>query len=403
MQLPESFDYVLALQDCFMVLDNAWHKGGKAVVKNSAKSVIHDFLDSCGITINDNSKSGMLIYNENTYHRLLTEGSLGMGESYMDKWWDSENLDEIIFKILSNDNHDRFQYNWKNYLIYISEKLFNKQKKNRASKNVEHHYDIGNNLFSLMLDNSMNYSCAYWKYAEDLESAQADKMRLICRKLDLRPGMKVLDIGCGWGGLAKYAAENYEVEVDGVTLSKEQASFARRKCKGLPVKIKLMDYRDLRERYDRIVSVGMFEHVGIKNYRQFMAKAGDCLRENGLFLLHTIGAGKSGNVRYPWFDKYIFPGGYLPTVSQIANAADGIFILEDLHNFGSDYDKTLMAWHENCEKNKDDILKEYDERFYRMWTFYLLSCAGAFRSRNIQLWQVVFSHKGVPGGYCSIR
>lgn len=373
------------------------------MTKATAKTIMQDFLHSSGISLNEDKNPSMCVHNEDTFSRMLADGDLGLGESYMDKWWDSEQLDEMIFKILSNEQHCDFLHNWKAFLILLSEKMFNRQKKSSASKNVEHHYDIGNDLFSLMLDKSMNYSCAYWKNADDLEQAQQDKMHLICQKLDLKPGMKLLDIGCGWGGLSKYAAKNFGVDVDGVTLSKEQVSLAKKQCDGLPVNIKLMDYRDLKGRYDRIVSVGMFEHVGAKNYREFMTTANDNLKEKGLFLLHTIGATKTGNIRSPWFDKYIFPGGHLPTINQVAEASDGVFILEDLHNFGSDYDKTLVAWHHNCVENKEKIIAVYGERFFRMWSFYLLSCAGAFRARSIQLWQIVFSHKGVPGGYCSIR
>ncbi|CZU44228.1 cyclopropane-fatty-acyl-phospholipid synthase [Enterobacter hormaechei] len=243
----------------------------------------------------------------------------------------------------------------------------------------------------------MQYSCGYWKKATTLEEAQQDKLQLICDKLQLQPGMRVLDIGCGWGGLAWFMAKNYGVSVVGVTISAEQQKMAQERCLGLDVDIRLQDYRDLNEQFDRIVSVGMFEHVGPKNYKTYFEVADRNLKPDGIFLLHTIGSKRTDNNVDPWINKYIFPNGCLPSVRHIANASEPHFIVEDWHNFGADYDTTLMAWHERFQAAWPEIADNYSERFKRMFSYYLNACAGAFRARDIQLWQVVFS-RGIEHG-----
>jgi len=254
-----------------------------------------------------------------------------------------------------------------------------------------------------MLDKRLVYSCGYWKDAETLDEAQEAKLELICRKLQLLPGMRLLDIGCGWGGLLQFAAKNYETEGVGLTVSANQANYIRSQCRGYPIEVRLQDYRDIDEPFDRVVSVGMFEHVGYKNYGAYMAAARRCLKNGALSLLHTIGTNRSTTTTDPWIGRYIFPNSMLPSAQQIAAAAERHFVIEDWHNFGTDYDKTLMAWYDNFCCRWDEIKDWYGERFYRMWTFYLLSCAGTFRARKNQLWQVVLSAGGVPGGYVAPR
>jgi cyclopropane-fatty-acyl-phospholipid synthase len=254
-----------------------------------------------------------------------------------------------------------------------------------------------------MLDTRMVYSCGYWREARTLEAAQEAKLDLICRKLGLKEGDRLLDIGCGWGGLAKFAAERYGATVVGLTVSKEQAALARERCKGLPIEIRVQDYRTLSERFDHIASVGMFEHVGVKNYRTYFEVARRCLKEEGLFLLHTIGGNRSVRSVEPWIGKYIFPGGMLPSVAQIGAGIERLFVMEDWHNFGSYYDTTLLAWWHNFDAAWPALRAKYGERFYRMWKYYLLICAGTFRARHSELWQIVLSPHGVPGGYISVR
>jgi cyclopropane-fatty-acyl-phospholipid synthase len=289
-------------------------------------------------------------------------------------------------------------------MTWLKESILNRQNKARAFEVGREHYDVGNDLYERMLDKRMIYSCGYWAHANTLDEAQEAKLDLVCRKAGLKPGMRVLDIGCGWGGFAKYAAEKCGASVVGITISHEQAALATECVRGLPVEIRIQDYRDVLDGpYDRVISIGMFEHVGHKNYRTYMQKVRSLIKDDGLFLLHTIGANNTRRMPDPWFDKYIFPNGILPSVAQIGAAVDKIFTLEDWHNFGADYEKTLLAWHENFNSHWYELAHIYGERFYRMWRFYLLSMAGAFRSRHVHLWQLVLSPRGVEGGYRSIR
>ncbi|PIE31294.1 cyclopropane-fatty-acyl-phospholipid synthase [candidate division KSB3 bacterium] len=338
------------------------------------------------------------VHNEKLYERVLAGGSLALGEAYMDGWWDCVDLDEFFFRILYA-GLDRRVISRKELFTFLHAKLFNLQKLSRAYQIGQHHYDIGNDLYRNMLDRRMIYSCGYWKNATTLDDAQEAKLDLVCRKLGLEAGMRVLDIGCGWGGTAKFAAERYQVSVVGLTVSKEQARFAKELCKGLPVDIRLQDYRDMTERFDRVLSIGMFEHVGYKNYTTFMHVVRKCLPDDGLFLLHTIGGARSVVKTDPWIQRYIFPNSMLPSAKQICTAIEGVFVLEDWESFGADYDKTLMQWFRNFNAHWNTLKDRYDERFYRMWKYYLLSSAGAFRARDNQTWQLVLSPRGVSGGY----
>lgn len=367
------------------------------------RSFTQNLLSHAGITIDGRASCDICVRNDNLYPRVLGDGSLGLGESYMDGWWECEALDDFFFRIARSDVFNITPKNLSSLCMYVQAKLMNLQSPARAFQVGEQHYDLGNDLFNVMLDKNMMYSCGYWKNATTLDQAQENKCDLICKKLCLKPGMKVLDIGCGWGGLALHAAKNYGVSVVGVTISKEQAEYARERTQGYPIEIRLQDYRDLNEPFDRIVSVGMFEHVGCKNYQTFMDITHRLLKDGGLLLLHTIGGNSSQTHGDPWLNKYIFTNGMLPSVEQIAQASQNLFVMEDWHNFGPDYDKTLMAWHENFKKHWPHLKSKYDDRFYRMWVYYLLSCAGLFRARAIQLWQIVFSKAGVLNGYQSIR
>jgi cyclopropane-fatty-acyl-phospholipid synthase len=342
------------------------------------------------------------VHHHDFYARVIAEGSLGLGESYMDGWWDCARLDELVHRF-AGAHLDSSVIRWADWLHIIKTRLFNRQVRSRAFRIGQHHYDVGNRLFGLMLDKRLIYSCGYWKDATTLDEAQEAKLDLVCRKLGLQPGMRVLDIGCGWGGAARFAAERYEVEVVGITVSQEQYRFATEYCQGLPVEIHLQDYRDMTGHFDRIFSIGMFEHVGYKNYARYMRVVRQCLKDDGLFLLHTIGGNRSVTNTDPWIDRYIFPNSMLPSARQISAAIEGLFVLEDWHNFGADYDKTLMQWFRNFHDNWKALKQHYDERFHRMWKYYLLTCAGAFRAREIQAWQIVLSPHGVAGGYRASR
>lgn len=367
----------------------------------NGKKIIEEILQSAKIRVNGRRPWDIQVQNPAFYNRVLTGGSLALGESYMDGWWECEALDQFFDKILSARLDKRAKKSMRLLSAVILGKLFNRQRPSRAFEIGKRHYDIGNDLFRAMLDTGMNYSCAYWHEATTLEKAQRNKLDLICRKIDLAPGMKVLDVGCGWGGFARHAAALYGVEVVGITVSKEQVQLARERCRGLPVRIEFMDYRDLGDTFDRIVSIGMFEHVGERNYQTYMKVIHRCLAQDGLFLLHTIGVNNAVRDIDPWINKYIFPNGMLPSARQISTASEGLFVLEDWHSFGHYYDNTLMAWYRNFVENWRRIEKVYDRRFYRMWSYYLLSCAGSFRARRNQVWQIVFSKTGIRGGYGS--
>jgi cyclopropane-fatty-acyl-phospholipid synthase len=360
-------------------------------------------LLSCGdININGDRPWDIQVHNEKLYQRILAEGSLGLGESYMDGWWDCERIDEFICRVLKA-NLDAKINPWTECFSLLKARLLNLQKPSSCFLDCQHHYDIGNDLYQCMLDRLRIYSCGYWKNASGLDEAQEKKLDLVCRKLFLKPGMRVLDIGCGWGGTAKFIAENYQAEVVGITVSEKQAHFAEKFCHGLPVEIRIEDYRSLKGVFDRIVSLGMIEHVGYKNYKTFMRVARRCLKKNGIFVLQTIGSNCSQKKGDPWISQYIFPNYLLPSAKQINDAIENLFVLEDWHNFGPDYDKTLMYWFQNFHNSWNDLKDKYGERFYRMWKYYLLSCAGAFRARANQLWQIVLSPKGVTNGYCAPR
>lgn len=377
-------------------------KHNKPASKFSAKRFAESLLEPIGITINGNQPWDVQVHHEAVYSRVIAQGSLGLGESYMDGWWDCERLDMFFDRILRAKLDTKVKAPARVIATHLLSKIINFQNKRRAKVGVQH-YNTGNLLFEKMLDKNLIYSCGYFKETTALEDAQIAKLELICQKLQLKPGMRLLDIGCGWGGLAKYAAERFGVEAVGVTISEQQHAFAVKRCKNLPIDIRLQDYRDLNETFDRVVSVGMFEHVGHLNYHEFMKTVSRTLTDQGLFLLHTIGLDQTSSLADEWIRKYIFPHGMLPSVSQIATAAEPFFVMEDWQNFGAYYDQTLMAWHQNFINHWDELKSDYDDRFYRMWTYYLLSCAGGFRARSMQLWQVVFSKGVYEGVYLAPR
>lgn len=360
-------------------------------------------LEPAGIRLNGSDPWDVQVHNNALFSRIARHGTLGLGEAYIDGWWDCEALDEMITRGFRAGLEDKVRNNLRFWLYLVGSRLVNRQSRGRAFQVAEQHYDIGNDVFESMLDPHMNYSCAFWDGAQTLEEAQIAKMQMICAKLRLEPKMQVLDIGCGWGGLACWMAQHHGVSVTGVTVSNEQAQLARERCAGLPVTIEIRDYRELEGQFDRIVSVGMFEHVGPRNYRTFFGKTRSLLKDQGLFLLHTIGAGRGGFATDRWIEKYIFPNGVLPPAPTLAEHAGAFFSIEDWHNFGADYDPTLMAWYQNFNDAWPTLKDHYGERFKRMYDYYLLVCAGSFRSRENHLWQLVLSVGGITGGYRAPR
>jgi len=374
------------------------------MASEKVKQAVQSLFQKANIQINGSRPWDIQIHNDQLYNRILRDGSLGFGEAYMERWWDAQRVDELITRALLADLQRAIGKNITIIWGAIKARLMNLQSIARAHQVGEQHYDLGNDLYQGMLDKRMNYSCGYWKNADNLDEAQEAKLDLICRKLRLKAGDRILDIGCGWGSLLQFAAERYGVTGLGTAVSKEQAKLARERLQNFPIEIRLQDYRKMDEEpFDHIISIGMFEHVGYKNYSEFMKIAAKHLKDDGLFLLHTIGKPQSAKSSDPWGDKYIFTNSMLPSMRQITNSIENVFEIEDLHNFRASYNKTLMAWHRNFNNIWDTIKHNYSDTFFRAWNYYLLACAGLFRSRKAHLWQFVLSKKGVKDSYESVR
>jgi cyclopropane-fatty-acyl-phospholipid synthase len=349
---------------------------------------LESLLAACGIDVDGPNAWDIQVHHEDFYSRVLADGSLGLGESYMEGWWDVRDLDGFIYRLFAGNADERVR-TWRNAFAWLVAALTNMQRRTRAFEIGERHYDLGNDFYEAMLDSRMMYSCAYWEHAATLDEAQEAKLELTLGKLGLRPAQRILDVGCGWGGALKYAAEKYDVTGVGVTVAKEQAAYARRSCEGLPVAIRLQDYRDMHQKFDHVFSIGMFEHVGVRNYRRFMRVIRRCLHPGGRFLLHTIGGFKSTNHTDPWIHRYIFPNSMIPSRAQIERAIDGIFTVQGWQSIGAHYERTLLAWRANFERSWLRMAARYDERFRRMWYYYLSASAAAFRARKLDVWQVL--------------
>jgi len=382
--------------------DNEQRRDELTMTSYQAREIVQQLCTQAGITLNGSGPADIRVHNENLYERVLKGGSLTLGESYMDGWWECEALDQFFDTLLRALMLQKLKGNWNLLWPILRARIFNLQSRSRSFQVGVKHYDIGNDLYKAMLDSNMLYTCGYWKDARTLDEAQVAKMDLVCRKIELEPGMTVLELGCGWGTFARYAAQQYGAHVTAVTVSREQVSLGRELCRGLPVEITLDDYRNARGTYDRVVSIGVMEHVGSRNYRTYMKTVDRTLKDDGIAFFHTIGGNTSRFNGDPWLHKYIFPNGMIPSIAQLARAMEGLFIMEDWHNFGPDYDTTLMSWHERFERAWPELRDTYGERFHRMWRYYLLSCAGAFRSRYCQVWQVVMTRPSRKQPRCRI-
>ena len=364
---------------------------------------IADLLARADISVGGDRPWDIRVRDTRFFDRMLADGSLGIGEAYMDGWWECDRLDEMFARALAAKLDRRLPMSLSLAAALVASRILNRQNRRRSQAVARRHYDLGNEFYRDMLGERMQYTCAYWADASTLEEAQERKLDLVCRKLSLEPGMTVLELGCGWGGFARFAAERYGCRVTAYNISERQVTWAREYTRGLPVEIRLADYRDARGTYDRVVSIGLCEHVGYRNYPTFARVIRRSLADGGLALVHTIGGIRSATRVDPWLDRYIFPGSMLPSLAQLGRAFEDVLLVEDLHNFGADYDVTLMAWYERFVRHWPRHRAAFDERFYRMWEYYLLLCAGSFRARKNQLWQIVLSTDGVPGGYASVR
>ena len=361
-----------------------------------AQELCRDLLASAGVTVNGDKPWDVQVHDERVWSRILRDGTLGAGEAYMEGWWDAPALDQFIDRVMRIRLGETLRENWMIVAHAVRARLLNLQSITRSFDNGQQHYDIGNDLYEAMLGGRLLYTCAYWPNAKTLDEAQDAKLDLVCRKVGLKPGMRVLDLGCGWGGFAAFAAERYQVNVTGFTVSQEQVKWARDHYSHLPVDIRLDDYRNATGIYDAVVSIGLMEHVGWKNYRSYMELVDRLLAPGGVAFVHTIAANRPRAHLDPWFDKYIFPNAVLPTLARLTAAMEDLFVAEDVHNIGEDYDLTLMAWWHKFDAAWPTLRAAYGDAFYRRWKYYLLVCAGAFRSRAQQLFQIVMTRPGTP-------
>jgi cyclopropane-fatty-acyl-phospholipid synthase len=370
---------------------------------NLARSAVLKMLDRAGIELGGSAPWDIVVHDERFYARVFSDGSLGLGESYSEGWWDAERIDLFIERLFRADIRTS-PYTLPQLLLAARTRLVNLQSRFGSQAVIRNHYDLGNDLYQAFLDPYLQYSCGYFKGTADLATAQRQKLKLICDKLHLQPGERLLDIGCGWGGLAQYAAQEHQADVVGVTLSEKQAMLARERVRGLPVEIRVQDYRDVHDGpFDKAVSVGMFEHVGYKNYRTYFERVFSLLPDDGVFLLHTIGQNETWKTGDPWVEKYIFPGGMLPSPSQIADAVEGLFVIEDWHNFGPYYHTTLRAWDDRFQEAFPKLKEQYPDPFFRTFRYYLNSFAGAFKARRIHLWQIVLKKRPADAVFETVR
>lgn len=329
------------------------------------------------------------------FKRIMLQGLLGLGESYMDGWWECDRLDIFIYKFLANKLDDAVPENFSDILMILSEKIFNRKSDDCDSRVLVKKYDIGYDVFTHMLDPYMQYSCGYWRNGATLAEAQEAKLKMICEKLQLAPGMRVLDIGCGWGGTAEYIARHYDVYVEGITNSTEEQKVAQSRCQGLDITIMLEDYQDLSDdKFDRVIALGTLEYIELKNYSDFFKAVARSLKPDGLFLLHSTGSTQLVNHVGPWLNKYIFPNGCLPSGQQLVQSIEPYFVIEDWDNLGTDYDKTLMSWSEKINESWPVLSMNHSPKFKRMLDYYLCSGAGFFRAGRIQLRQILFCMGG---------
>ena len=392
--------------------------------ESSARHTCVRLLEAAGIEVGGREPWDIQVHDERLWERALVERELAFGEAYMDGWWDAQRPDQLLARIVDANVEDAIRPSPRLVATVLRAKLAHRQTVSGSRRNAQHHYDIGDDLYERMLDKRMIYSCAYFADqpsddqpsagdsisagfgagagADGLDEAQEAKLDLICRKLHLEPGMQVLDIGCGWGGFAHFAAERYGAGVVGISPAAHQVTRAQARCEGMNVEIRQQDYREVTGHFDRIVSIGMMEHVGASHHGEFITTCNRLLAPGGLMLHHFIGALETKTTTDPWIEKYVFPGGLLPSVVQFARACEDQLVIEDVHNFGPDYDRTLMSWLSRIESSWDEIPR-YDERFRRMWRYYLCASAAGFRARRLQLWQFVVRRTGHAPPYTPVR
>lgn len=355
---------------------------------------LESLLARAGVAVGGARPWDIRVRHPGFFARVRAGGSLAAGEAYADGWWESDRLDEFFHRVFKAGLPERLApAPWSGARRLLARLL------GRAPRGPEAH--PGGEVFRAMLGPTMSFSSGYWRDARGLDEAAEAAMELACRKLELRPGMSVLDLGCGWGAFARHAARTRGVSVVGVDIACERVNAGRELCKGLPVALRVQDHAEVRGRFDRVVSLGLAEEVGPAGCGGLMAAAARCLKPDGVALIQAAARNAPASRRDPWLERCGFAGGAAPSLSRLVQAMEGRFVVEDVHNLGPHYDRTLMAWHENLERRWHRC--RGDERLYRTLKFSLLASAGAFRARRSQLFQILMSRPGRVQPRCRLE
>jgi len=352
---------------------------------------LDSILSRAGVSINGNQPWDITVIDNRFYGHVLANGSLGLGESYMRQYWSTQDLEELFYRLVSSGMEEVGNRIPGRIISRIFSRGLNRQTTHKSKKNAEHHYNLGNSLFFNFLGKYKNYSCGYYKEAETLDEAQLAKLHRLCELLELKKGDRLLDVGGGWGEFAKFAADNYGCHVTSINIAEEQIKHARQYCRDANVDIVKCDYRNMTGSFNKIAVIAMFTHVGHKNYRQFMETMSRILEPGGKMIMETVGGHRSKTRCEPWTDKYIFPGGLIPSLDQIDQSIKGLFLRDSLEEFGDDYVLTLREWHSNFKRAWPKLSEEYSNSMRLMFEYFFLSVAGDFRAKDLLHYHIEFS------------
>ena len=359
------------------------------IVTAITRLLLEPMLARAGVSIGGKESCDIQVADQRFYRVVLTQGSLGLGEAYLRGWWTCNDLEELSYRLIQSGLYKASLLLPLPLVADLVHATFNQQSKEKSLRVAVQHYSLGNDIFLSFLGSYHNYSCGYYLETDDLDEAQRLKLEKGCRLLDLRPGDRVLDVGGGWGEFARYAATHHGCQVTSINIADEQIKFAKEYCKDASVEVRRCDYRDITGRFDKIMVMAMLTHVGYKNYRQFMEIMARCLEPGGMMLIESVGGHKSMKNCEPWINRYIFPGGVLPSLRQIDAAIAGLFSRKVLDEFGSSYVHTLRAWNRNFLQAWPAHQCRYDERVRLMFEYFFQTVAGAFRAGYLLHWHIL--------------